>query len=375
MSITIISSQNPIFQMGLSSDQKYLVFLSSSELAACDLTTQEAFKTHHPDLLPQQFSISSAANTVVFGAGSSVGVWDLDRKDMHVLNTHQGTIHYTAFFSQGQKFVSGSSDGMIRIFETKSRQLLHTLKDQKGAVHLVEGSPQGSFLLSASKEDLSLWNGKTGSFLGCLENPTGQTATTEAVQFSPDESYAFLLQTPRFTQSFSDQPSISSSSLNIWNLREKQCVRSIDIAHPIFHMSLDQKIFLTPEGRQELCVWDLQQMERHPLYLSKYVDTCNQSSADTDLFNISPNQKNLVALSSDGTINSWDLSKKNPLLSIRLGFLPKLLCVNGESDPKIYAAHPAGHIVEYSTTPPPEPIAPLMLEETPKVKGFCCAVQ
>jgi WD40 repeat protein/serine/threonine protein kinase len=93
-----------------------------------------------------------------------------------------------AFSPDGRYALSGSYDGMARVWEVASGRCLHTLQGHTDVVRSVAWSPDGRFALSASQDHtLRLWETSSGR---CLRTFEGHGGSATSVAWSPDGCFA-----------------------------------------------------------------------------------------------------------------------------------------------------------------------------------------
>ncbi|MFM7352152.1 MAG: WD40 repeat domain-containing protein, partial [Microcystis aeruginosa] len=88
----------------------------------------------------------------------------LNRKsERNRLEGHGSYVHSVNFSPDGKTLVSGSDDKTIILWNVKTGQKIHTLKEHNGLVRSVNFSPNGETLVSGSWDGtIKLWNVKTG---------------------------------------------------------------------------------------------------------------------------------------------------------------------------------------------------------------------
>jgi COMPASS component SWD3 len=93
-------------------------------------------------------------------------------KCMKSLTAHSDPVSSVDFNRDGSLIVSGSYDGLIRIWDTASGQCLKTLIDDNNPpVSFVKFSPNGKFILASTLDHtIRLWNHYSGK---CLKTYTG----------------------------------------------------------------------------------------------------------------------------------------------------------------------------------------------------------
>ncbi|WP_338144827.1 toll/interleukin-1 receptor domain-containing protein [Fertoeibacter niger] len=98
---------------------------------------------------------------------------------------HEDRITDAAFAQDGASVVTASIDGTLRIWETTSGQLIRVFDGHDGAVTSVDISPDGTRLVSGSREDNTtrLWDVHTGVPVGEIMR---HAYAVQDVAFSPD---------------------------------------------------------------------------------------------------------------------------------------------------------------------------------------------
>ena len=82
------------------------------------------------------------------------------------LRGHSQRVSTLAYNSQGTQVLTGSIDGVARIFEVPSLKLLHTLGGHRGEISDAHFSPKYPHALTASKDGTAtLWDTDTGRSL------------------------------------------------------------------------------------------------------------------------------------------------------------------------------------------------------------------
>ncbi|HEY7495162.1 MAG TPA: adenylate/guanylate cyclase domain-containing protein, partial [Candidatus Tectomicrobia bacterium] len=118
-------------------------------------------------------------------SGESIpGHIPLGFKLRHTLRRHEGMINGITWAPDGQTLASGSRDGTIRLWDTRTGTSLHTLRGHTGPVLDIGWAPDGQTLASGSRDGtIRLWDARTGAELRML---TGHTEAILSVAWSAD---------------------------------------------------------------------------------------------------------------------------------------------------------------------------------------------
>ena len=110
----------------------------------------------------------------------TVRLWDTETGQLiHTLEGHTSRVNAIAFSPDGKQILSGSHDNTVRLWNTESGQLIHTLEGHTNTVNAIAFSRDGKQILTGSHDKtLRLWN-----------NYSWQKALKEGcnqLQFHPD---------------------------------------------------------------------------------------------------------------------------------------------------------------------------------------------
>ncbi|HEX3355946.1 MAG TPA: hypothetical protein VHS31_03100, partial [Tepidisphaeraceae bacterium] len=119
------------------------------------------------------------------GGDKTVKVWETrSGRLLHTLEGHQHAVLSVAFDPQGEILASGGGDKTIKFWEVRNGKLLRTLEGHQEKVYSVTFDPRGMMLASGSVDKtVKLWEAPSGKLLRTLE---GHTASIDIVAFSPD---------------------------------------------------------------------------------------------------------------------------------------------------------------------------------------------
>jgi tRNA A-37 threonylcarbamoyl transferase component Bud32/DNA-binding beta-propeller fold protein YncE len=114
-----------------------------------------------------------------------VKLWDTrTRRVLHDLKGHVGLVHEVAFSPDGKLLASACHDRTVKVWKVESGELLQTFTGHGDAACSVAFSPQGGRIASCSKDKtVKVWAPGTGKVLLTL---LGHTSTVRRVRFSPD---------------------------------------------------------------------------------------------------------------------------------------------------------------------------------------------
>ena len=96
--------------------------------------------------------------------GSSIGIWLYNANTgdpLALLTGHTKPVTVIAFSPNGDKLVSGSYDGTLRLWNPHTAELLKTL-NADGRIAAVAFSPDGRTLANGNDDDIQLWDVDTG---------------------------------------------------------------------------------------------------------------------------------------------------------------------------------------------------------------------
>jgi WD40 repeat protein len=116
--------------------------------------------------------------------GEELKVWDAGaRPELCTFKGHKESVFSAAFSGDGQRIVSGSEDGIVKVWDAEGQEKL-TLKGHAGPVFRVALSKDGRHIVSASHgRSLKVWDATTGREVHTLK---GHSDWVYCVAFSCD---------------------------------------------------------------------------------------------------------------------------------------------------------------------------------------------
>jgi eukaryotic-like serine/threonine-protein kinase len=230
------------------------------------------------------------------GADGKVTVWDLTAPGQAVFTEPCDAVKkfgraYTVAFSPDGRQLAAGTDGVVKVWDWKNRQLLHSLPGHDALLIPVAYSRDGRLATGVIREDLKLWDARTGMLLRTVHAHGGQPVS--ALAFSPDGEW---LASASFDR-----------TVKLSNSRTGEIRHSFDL-----HTGNVECVAFSSNGRRlasagedkTVRVWDAT-TGREMLGLRGHADRCG-------CVTFSPDGRRLASSSSDGTIRIWDATPLRP---------------------------------------------------------------
>jgi WD40 repeat protein/tetratricopeptide (TPR) repeat protein/tRNA A-37 threonylcarbamoyl transferase component Bud32 len=180
-----------IYSVAFSPDNRHICSGSWDEtIKVWDAATGENVLTllgHEGWVLSVAFS-PDGKHIVSSGSGDgTIKVWDVTvDHEITKLAGHHSSVSSIAFSPDGRRLVSGSQDGMVKLWDTRSLTELMTLRSsqEKAIIYSVAFSPDGRYVASGgSAQTFKIWDAANGSEMTTFH---GHEGSIETVAFSPD---------------------------------------------------------------------------------------------------------------------------------------------------------------------------------------------
>jgi hypothetical protein len=161
----------------------------------------------------EQIALSPDGATVALG-DENVTLWDVTSGE-RLAEIEQGGVQDLEFSPDGAMLATGSDDGVVRLWDPRTRSLLHSLEGHQGGVTCVAFAPDGSLLVSGGDDGtLRLWRTESGRVrvidvldTGSLVRRVAFAAGSRARPGAEDEDHADIeAAVLRIRRAFADGP-------------------------------------------------------------------------------------------------------------------------------------------------------------------------
>jgi WD40 repeat protein/serine/threonine protein kinase len=236
---------------------------------------------------------------------ASNGVWDAETRQKLFSLEGAGHVLGVSFSPDGKHIVTGSQDGMARVWDAGTGELVFTLKTDRGPVLGVAFSPDGKRIVTGSGDGgrpggAIVWDGVNGSKLFALEGRT----RVWSVAFSPDGKRIVT----------GDGDVYKAGEVKIWDGSTGQLVMALkEHTNEVWSVaySRDGKHIVSSGLDKMVRVWDAE--------TGKPVHTLKGHTQGVWSVNFSPDGKRIFSGSQDNYVRVWDAGKGQELLALKAG--------------------------------------------------------
>ncbi len=232
---------------------------------------------------------SPDGRSILTGDGDGIArLWDAGTGQLvRLFAGHTDKLWRVTFSPDGDAVLAGRSDRTARLWETATGQELHSLSGHAGPVRGVAFSPDGLYILTGSDDRTArIWDATNGRELRSL---TGHTALVSGVAFSPDGRLAA-------TTSF-------DATVRLWDVAsgtEVQCLLGHDAAVESVAFSPDGSMVLTCGADRTARLWDVVRGTE----LRRFIGHTDYIKSIAWM----PNGRSVLTGSDDGTARLWDVA-------------------------------------------------------------------
>jgi WD40 repeat protein/serine/threonine protein kinase len=205
---------------------------------------------------------------------------------------HPDTVLRVAFSPDGTQIATGCRDGTVRIWDTKTSSVLHTLTYESPIIRALAYSPDGRQLAVAHHDGVvRVWKAKTGESMATLR---GHTEHVWQVAFSGDG---------RMLASASQDRSV-----RLWDVGE-----TIDDSQRLVRVLKDHPVDVkgvafTPDGQCVVAACRDGTVKTWKMSSGREMATFHRPLQTVDNACFSPDARRLAWSSQDGMIQVWDLA-------------------------------------------------------------------
>ncbi|KAI7976406.1 hypothetical protein EIK77_000231 [Talaromyces pinophilus] len=243
---------------------------------------------------------------------------------LQTLEGHSAQVSSIAFSPNGQTLASGSHDGTIKLWDTKTGSELQTLKGYSGWVHSISFSSDSQIVASSSGNCIiKLWDVKAGSELQILK---GHSAGIHSITFS---SKGQILASGSFDH-----------TIKFWDIKTGSELRTLK-GHSDWVLSIafssDGQILASGSSDHTIKLWcaktgsELRTLEGH--------------SAQVSSIAFSSNSQMVASGSGDRTIKLWDVKTGSELRTLK-GHSDWVLSIAFSSDGQTMASGSDDHTIK-----------------------------
>ncbi|CAL5990505.1 G-beta repeat-containing protein [Hexamita inflata] len=225
-------------------------------------------------------------------------------KQLFQLEAHKSEILCGCFSANMKKFIAGSKDNYISVWDLENGKLLKFFQAHNCDVTFVQFLNADQYLFTASQEgDFKLWQAENGQIAAVQDN-----MVNEVYQTDEDQSIA-VLQQPDLAQLLKSQSRNTAVEVPVmtYQLHERDM-------HAVI-LGLRKPIMITAQHTQYLRIWNVQSVTKPTLIKEIFSHT----EAISSISNIDENAQVCLVTSKDGYFSILNVEKANKLINVDVG--------------------------------------------------------
>jgi WD40 repeat protein len=213
---------------------------------------------------------------------------------------HVGQIRLATFSPNGAQILSGAEDKMVKLWDTATGRLIHTLEGHRSFIAAMAFSRDGALVATAGPDEIKLWDAATGQHIRSFE--LKRSPNFSSLAFSPDGSYVLS----------GDQ----DGAARLWDRSSGQAVRTFQHGpeypgvNSIAYSSDGTRILTAGRGDKVVKIWDAASGE----LLQAFGNPGRPGARDVQAA-MSPDGTR-VLVSADESLTVWDTSTGTMLQSL-----------------------------------------------------------
>ncbi|NEO41626.1 MAG: peptidase C14 [Moorea sp. SIOASIH] len=232
-------------------------------------------------------AFSRDGNKIISGGDDNkMRLWDTESGQIiHTLQGHTRAVNDIVFSRDDNKIISGGDDNTVLLWDTESGQLIHTLEGHKSAVNAIAFSPDDNKILSGSWDNtLRLWDTKSGQLIHTLQ---GHTDHITSIAFSPDGK--------RILSGSGD------NTLRLWDTKSGQLIHIYK-----GHKSAVNAIAFSPDGKKIVSGSDDNTLRLWDIESGQLLYTLEGHKGIVNAIAFSRDGNKILSSSYDNTVRLWN---------------------------------------------------------------------